>query len=174
MNYLKVNDVKGGPSLQAWAVRFVKDQAGEKSLVLTRAVSNWQTHLIDGWLRSLVASLRYQGTVTIAFPLLFSRVVVETKTTGFIGRLMALVKEKNVHEAATTVWPYAERGEAAEGQPRGWAVQSETQWWKEWKPAVARAIVDGRRGWVSSEDVMEEMMIGGGELKVRTNWAQGI
>lgn len=56
-----------------------------------------------------------------------------------------------------SVWPYASAPPGSSEQ-RAYAVQSEQQWWRDWKIPIRNAIMNKKRGWVSAEDWMEAAM----------------
>ena len=68
-----------------------------------------------------------------------------------------------------SIWPYANMAgsETSDDPRRVCAVQSENKWWDEWKMVIAHAIIDGRQGWVSLDDLIELAMSPVKELKAR-------
>jgi len=56
-----------------------------------------------------------------------------------------------------SVWPYAD---VADGEtPRNCAVQSEEAWFADWKDVIARAVVSGKVGWLTLDDLMEDAVV---------------
>lgn len=70
------------------------------------------------------------------------------------------------------MWPYADvgvdhrlhgeggssGGGGGNGVARKFAVQSEDDWWRDWKDAIRVALLAKRRGWVTVEDRLEGLM----------------
>jgi hypothetical protein len=138
---------------------------------LQREVINWNTQLLDGRLRSLLASLRYHGRLSITFPITYSKVVVQTNDT-FYSRLLSLVKDINRYEIVRSVWPYADvaGGDAQHSAERTCALQSETAWWDDWNELIACAILDKRKGWITLDDLMEYAMMPKRDTKPAKDW----
>lgn len=185
-NHLKI-DSGGAPDglnggngrLETWARQFVNDPAAKKSFTLTRALANWNTALLEGRLRTLIASLRYQGRVQIEFCATHRKVVVlcamNEKSTLY-SRVLSLVKEPKGYEVVRSVWPYANMPEEEDNAMPGreCAVQSEREWWEDWRLWIARAVVGRHNGWLTLDDMMEGAMgpEGMGEVRVETDWGR--
>lgn len=71
---------------------------------------------------------------------------------GFLTTVFSPLMEKKRYEAVTAVWPYASMPPGAEG--RVCAVQTEEAWWEEWRGVIRAAIDEGRKGWVSIDDLL--------------------
>lgn len=59
--------------------------------------------------------------------------------------------EKRRYEVVTAVWPYASLPPGSEG--RVCAVQTE-EWWEVWRGVLRGAVLEGRKGWVSVDDLL--------------------
>lgn len=134
---------------------------------------------MEGRIRSLVASTRYNGTLTVEFPVTYSKVVVrkgkdESSSGGFLGKLITVKNKKadlNIkrYDVLQSVWPYATA--PAGGKTRDCAKLSEQDWWDVWKLPIRNSILAKKRGWVTAEDRMEAAM--GLDLPVRKDWGSG-
>ncbi|KAA8641972.1 hypothetical protein EYZ11_006249 [Aspergillus tanneri] len=167
--------VDGG--LKEWARRFCHDSSPSKEFVLERAVPNWNTPLLEGLIRNLLASLKYQGRVTIEFPITQSKVVVTTQPQdgSILPRLLSLVRETKRYAVVQSVWPYANVGTSSmerDRPRRTCVVQSEEDWWDVWSEGLAAAIVEKRRGKLTLEDVMDRVMLGRASVKIKKVWGE--
>ncbi|KAK4145854.1 uncharacterized protein C8A04DRAFT_10226 [Dichotomopilus funicola] len=172
------------PSLDAWAARYIADTASVKSFTLERTVVNLDVDWLEGQIRTLVAALRYPGTVTVAFPITHARVVVQNpdRVNKFITSVTSFFAGKQRYEVVKAVWPFATVPKGSEisggngngnghGGGRRCAVQSEEVWWREWRGPIRHAIAAKRQGWVTNEDKLEALMEGSaGPASV--NWEQ--
>ncbi|KAK2824776.1 hypothetical protein FQN49_007489, partial [Arthroderma sp. PD_2] len=142
--------------------------------ILTRDVINWNTQILEGRLRTLIASLRYQGRVTITFPSTHSRIVIPGPKTNnsFYTQIISLFKDPKRYDMVRSIWPYANMAgsETSEDPRRVCAVESENDWWDEWKMVIATAILAGRQGWLSLDDLVEFSMNPVKEVKVNGQW----
>jgi hypothetical protein len=125
---------------------------------LERVVTNWDTSYLEGRIRSLVASLDYQGLVEIRFPITHNTVVVHSpnKVNQLFTKIAQLLSGTKKYAVIKAVWPYASVPPGA--ADRKFAVQSEEAWWNDWKDAIRAAILSGRKGWVTVEDRLEFLM----------------
>lgn len=123
---------------------------------ITRTVSNWNISLLDGRLRSLLASLKYHGRISITFPSTHSIVTISPPST-FFSRLVSLVKDAAHYSNVRSVWPYADVADGA--TPRQCAVQDEEKWFADWSNVIARGILTGKTGWVTLDDLMEDAVV---------------
>lgn len=105
-----------------------------------------------------MASLNYRGHVDIFFPMTHSKVIVHASSS--IGGIFSLFVAQKRYEVVKAVWPYARSPhQEARGDEAGqYAVMSEQAWWNDWKDAIARAIMQQRQGWVSTEDRLQALM----------------
>ncbi|MCJ1453676.1 hypothetical protein MMC28_004024 [Mycoblastus sanguinarius] len=177
------NGVMGdnGGSLEEWARRFCADDAESKSFVLERKVTNWDTEYLEGQIRTMIASTKYQGKLTVTFPIAHSKVVIRTgtasiseKASSWIGKLSpkkdsAFKESTRQYAVAQSLWPYANI--PAGGQGRQYAAQSEQEWWEVWKEPVRNAVLGKKQGWVSAEEWMECAM---GERAAEMEKAWGV
>ncbi|KAJ4421813.1 hypothetical protein N0V82_003512 [Gnomoniopsis sp. IMI 355080] len=160
--------------LEAWARRFVEDDAQVKEFVLERVVLNLDKEWLEGQIRSLVAGMGYKGVVSVTFPVTHAKVVVQNpdKLNKFFTGLAALLVGRRSYEVVKAIWPFASC-KRDEGVGRVCVVQSEEQWWKEWAQPIRFAIASRRNGWVTSEDKLEAIMEGKGKGLVRIDWGEG-
>lgn len=132
---------------------------------------------MEGCIRNLVASTHYNGSLTVEFPITYSKVVVrkgkdESSSSGFLGKLIPTkIKRPNLndYDVIQSVWPYATA--PAGGEPRDCAKLSEQDWWDVWKLPIRNSVLAKKRGWVTAEDGMEAAM--GLDLPVRKDWGNG-
>lgn len=161
--------------LEAWARRFVQDDAQVKEFVLERVVVNLDKDWLEGQIRSLVAgSLGYKGVLSVTFPVTHAKVVVQNpdKVNKFFTGLTTLFVGKKSYEVVKAVWPFASC-KREEGAGRICVVQSEEQWWKEWAQPIQFAIASRRHGWVTNEDKLEAIMEGKGKGLAKVDWGEG-
>ncbi|KAI0482943.1 hypothetical protein GGR56DRAFT_686091 [Xylariaceae sp. FL0804] len=156
---------RDGEGLEGWCARFAQDPAPAKSFSLERVVANLDTAWLERRIRALVAAADYRGHVAVAFPVTHARVVVKSRRRGSgpADRLLTSVKSlftsgggRARYEVAKAVWPFAD---APRGDPgRRCLVQSEKEWWEEWRDPIKYAIATKRQGWVTNEDKLECIM----------------
>ncbi|KAH7413971.1 hypothetical protein DE146DRAFT_14042 [Phaeosphaeria sp. MPI-PUGE-AT-0046c] len=167
--------------LSEWAHMFCSDQSPNKAFILERQVINWNTPFLEGRVRSLVASLKYRGNITVSFPVSHTAVVVtpDSQGAGFVTKLFSKVSDKKKYSVVRAVWPYASMAssslaaavESQGGPRRVCAVQSEEGWWESWSSVVAAAIAEKRQGWVTVDDLLDEAMFGSkSEGKAAKDW----
>lgn len=153
----------GDAGLEEWCSRYVQDKSSIKSFALDRVVVNLDTEWIEGQIRTLIASLKYRGTVSVKFVVTHDRVLVQNpdKVNHFFTSVTGLFSGKNKYEVVKAVWPFAttKNGEAG----RRCMVQSEEVWWRDWRGPIKHAIAQRRKGWVTVEDRLEAVMEGKGD-----------
>lgn len=157
-------------SLEDWCNAFITDPANVKSFMLERVVANFDTNWLEGQIRSLVATTKYQGVVTVSFPVTHSRVIVQSpdKVNKFFTSVSTLFNGKSKYEVVKAVWPFAT---AKNGEPnRQCLVQSEKTWWEEWRDPIKYAIATKRNGWVTNEDKLECIMESKGKGMSIVDW----
>lgn len=162
--------------LEAWARRFVQDDAQVKEFVLERVVVNFDRDWLEGQIRSLVAgTLGYKGVLSVTFPVTHAKVVVQNpdKMNKFFTGLTTLFVGKKSYEVVKAVWPFASCRRDEEGAGRVCVVQNEEQWWKEWAQPIRFAIASRRHGWVTNEDKLEAIMEGKGKGLTKVDWGEG-
>ncbi|KAJ4300429.1 hypothetical protein N0V88_003104 [Collariella sp. IMI 366227] len=155
-------ELEGEGTVEAWAAKFVADNASVRSFVLERVVINLDVHWLEGQVRALLVGLKYPGTVAVSFPVTHSRVVVQSpdRVNKFITSVTGFFAGKKKYEVVKAVWPFATMPRGAEADGRRCAVQSEETWWKEWRDPIRYAIATKRNGWVTNEDKLEALMEG--------------
>ncbi|KAL9125034.1 MAG: hypothetical protein Q9217_005704 [Psora testacea] len=154
------------PALRHWIRKFTTDKSSHRTFTLTRGVQGWDTELLEGRLRTLLATkLGYKGTVSIVFPLRYAKLVVHTPNPpGVLDHAISFFssgkkQEVKNYEVVEAVWPYAkiessggEGGEAGQMVP---VVMGEDKWFQEWRRAIAYAVCKRGKGWVTQEDRMD-------------------
>lgn len=125
---------------------------------IERVVTNWDTEYLEGRLHSLIASTNYRGQVEISFPLTHNKVVLKSsyKQRDILTNLANLFSSTRKYGVVQVVWPYASVKPGVDG--RQFAVQSEENWWADWKDAIRGAVLGRRNGWVTVEDQLEVLM----------------
>jgi hypothetical protein len=140
------------------------------SFTVARTLHNLSTSLLEGHIRTLVASLPPPQnststapiTLTITFPTTHSRVVITQpppsrswweKLTG------PKIVSKN-YEVLESVWPFATTPAdgGTSGLTREFAMMSEGEWWECWRPAIRNSVLKGMTGWVGIEEWVEAAM----------------
>lgn len=96
--------------------------------------------------------------VSVSFSATHTQVVVLPQT-GAVRRLFSILSPTKKFDVVRAVWPYANTdSEQMDGFPRKCAVQSEDEWWQEWYPVIAMALITKKDGWLTTEDVMDMAM----------------
>lgn len=142
--------------------------------ILQREVTNCNVELIEGRIRSLLASISYRGQVHIQFPVANAQVVVHAAPKGprIFTNILSSVVDTKKYDAVKVYWPYATLGpdvNTAGPSPRRCAVQSEEAWWKDWSEVIRFGVMAGRSGWLSLDDQIELAM----NLAINTGEKQG-
>jgi len=123
-------------SVEDWVRKYIEDPSTVKTFTLERVVANFDAHWLEGQIRTLIAAVGYKGSVTIAFPMTHSKVVVQNpdKVNKFITSVTTLFSGKKKYEVVKAVWPFASNkpGEL----DRRCVVQSEETWFREWKDPI--------------------------------------
>ncbi|KAH6631698.1 hypothetical protein F5144DRAFT_229372 [Chaetomium tenue] len=165
-------EVDGDGSLDAWAAKFVADTASVKAFALERVVVNLDVEWLEGQIRKLVAAMRYPGTISVAFPITHSRVVVQNpdRVNKFITSVTGFFAGKRKYEVVKAVWPFATMPKGSDADGRRCAVQTEEVWWREWRGPIRYAIATKRNGWVTNEDKLEALMEGTPASAVDVDW----
>ena len=149
--------------IRALASKFIEEKTKNKCLVLNRVVTNWHKDYLKGCILSLLADLQYRGNITIKFPVLHAKVIVQPEKT-VVDSFKALFIEKKFVQELDAVWQYADqppssgsgKGKATDvNVARTFAVRSEQGWWDDWKGAIGRAVLEGRKGHVGADDLLE-------------------
>lgn len=134
------------------------------SFSLKRRVVNFDQAGLEGLIRNTVATTRYQGMLTIDFPLTFAEVVVQQGEVKkslkdmFYWSMRPPAKNDPTkrYDCVDVIWPFSNvpANEAA----RRCAVQSEQDWWASWKDPVRSAVLAKRHGHVTLEDRIDVAM----------------
>lgn len=127
---------------------------------LARKITNWNTPLLEGQIRTLIASTGYTGHVSVSFPVKYGKITIQPNRTGvdgFLSTVFSPLLDKKRYEVITAVWPYANLVPGEEG--RECAVMTEEGWWEGWKGVVGEAVKEGRKGWVSVDDLLVGWMV---------------
>jgi hypothetical protein len=161
-------------NVEAWAKDFVSD-SGDKTLIITRRLVNWDTEYLNGRLLGLLQSLNYKGRVEITFPSNHYQTILKPEQS-FGSTLRSVFLGAGETYSLDIDWPYASHiagddedhhsDEAADGLPaigrvrRKCLVRTEQGWFKEWRSTIRLAILERRRGWIGEADWIETMMRG--------------
>lgn len=130
--------------------------------MLERTVINWDTSYLEGRLLALINGTNYRGHTTVSFGLTHSKVVVHSpdKYNSFFTDIAKAFSGSKKYEVVKSVWPYADVGreEGGAGRGRRCVVQDEDRWFAEWRSVLRYAVLGRRKGWVTSEDRLEELV----------------
>jgi hypothetical protein len=135
--------------LQAWTRHFcVTDKSENRSLTLTRTILDFDAFasLLEGNVRTLLASLHYRGKVTVRFPLAYRDVVVHKKPGNWLAGFFRLYPEQK-YEVAESVWELQGVGEESGG-----GAKAAEAWWRDWEGVVREAALGKSKGNVGIED----------------------
>lgn len=138
-------------------------------------MANWNTDYLEGQIRTLIASTKYTGKLSVTFPVTHSNLTVHPpKNKAWYAAIAAAFTPAQTrrYQVVTAVWPYAALAPGdAGGQGNEWAVKSEMQWWSDWKDVLKLAVLGKRKGWLTAEDQMEWAMGLRYEVRKETgNW----
>lgn len=120
---------------------------------------NWNTPLIEHQIRALITAMKFVGAVRVTFPTLHSKIIIRPpdKTYRIVSSLATMFKDVKGYKVRIC-WPYAD----IESGPKNriCAVQSEGDWWEEWKEVIKYAVVEKRSWdkWITNEDKLEAAM----------------
>jgi hypothetical protein len=131
--------------------------------VLEREYLNWNTQHLEGRIRVLLASLGYLGRIGISFAASHTHVVIQPPPSALMPCFLSFLKASKKYAVVRSVWPYANTDgeEEGGGARRECAVQSENEWWEVWSSVITLAVVRRKKGWVTTEDVMDMAICGG-------------
>lgn len=158
-----------GGGIEEWIQRFCADPAGIKQFTFERTVINLDKEYLEGRIRSLIASTGFKGHVAITFPLLFSKVVVHSpdKVNRLFSSITSIFTGTKKYETVKAVWPFSDK---PGGANRRFVVQSEEEWWNDWRDAIRHAVLVRRNGWVTVEDRLEFLMAPGVDREKIKGW----
>jgi hypothetical protein len=162
---------RSSQSLEAWAKEYCSDVATVKHFILERKVVNLDIETLSGAIRNFFAELKYHGKLEIKVETAFQKLVVDNQPSkgagAFFRPLVTAFMGVKSFDVVKAVWPFARTGpsDQDQGKTREYAITSEGQWVKDWKLAIGKAALERRRGWVTTEDRVDAMMIG---------WAQDL
>jgi len=126
-----------------------------------RMITNWDTSYLQGRLLALISSTNYGGRTTVSFPLTHSKVVIHSpdKYNRFFSNVTKAFSGSHKYEVVKSIWPYADVSrEGGSGHGRRCLVQDEERWFLEWRSVIRYAVMGKRKGWVTSEDRLEELV----------------
>jgi len=153
--------------LSSWCRLYVENPASVKSFALTRTITDHDSARLETLLSSLVGSTNYRGHLKVSFPVVQNRIVVYsphwinqyrqktwlrwifylTFLWIFTWPLLLILERK--YDVVKVVWPYKISRDG--GCTRTYAVQSEDDWFKEWKVVIKGAVFAKKQGWVDAE-----------------------
>ncbi|OAP60294.1 hypothetical protein AYL99_05296 [Fonsecaea erecta] len=92
------------PELDLWAKKFCEDKAENRSFALRRSTPNLPIALLEGYARNLLAMIKYRGKLHVEFPLEYSDVVVQRKSSNWFTNMLRLYPTKK-YEVVVVEWP---------------------------------------------------------------------
>ena len=135
------------------------------SFLLKREIPNWDTQLLEGRIRVLLASLKDNNNIqeienlTISFLATHTHVVVQPPQSNVFHQIISTFSPIKKFAVVKAIWPYANTATGRPGGlPRQCAVQSEDDWWQVWRRVIAMGVLSKRRGWLGTEDVIDMAM----------------
>ena len=168
--------------LDAWIRKFTSSSGEDaksesRTFTLTRMAPSLPRGILEGHVRTLIATTKYRGKVTVEFPMLYKEVHIQRQAGNWFTNLLRMTTTKNF-EVVESVWGvggagfgedqlFAGEGGSGSGSGSGSSAnheQSDTngraglvaqEWWKEWQTSIWNAVLSGRKGWVTVEDWME-------------------
>ncbi|KAI1618158.1 hypothetical protein EDD37DRAFT_606107 [Exophiala viscosa] len=155
--------------LEQWIKKFCEEKVENKSFTLHRQVTNLPGQILEGMVRTLVASTKYRGKLTVSFPVQYTDVIVSRQGGNWFTNMLRLSPTKK-YEVVEAVWDVAassgaERSSASANandhsarERNGRAGLIAQEWWREWQYAIYNGVLTGRKGWVTVEDWMEAKM----------------
>ncbi|KAF7856010.1 hypothetical protein EAF04_009966 [Stromatinia cepivora] len=151
--------------LEEWVRAFCEDGAAVKEFILTRHIPNFSTTHVQGLILALIAQTGYTGHTSIRFPVTHAKVVIRApdRVNAFFSSVTKIFMGSKRYEVLGSVWPFADVERGADG--RKCVVMGEEEWFEEWKNVIGRAVVSGKKGWVTIEDRLEWLMEGQGTVE---------
>lgn len=123
-------------------------------LVLQRTVSNWDTHYLEGCMRNLLCSLKYEGKVEINFKYHHSVVIIKPRETLTDWTMKPFISSQDVKVEA--IWPYANTENGSSYSRRALRM-TESDWWRVWREPIKDAILTKKKGWIGKEALMDSL-----------------
>lgn len=112
----------------------------------------------------------FRGAVDISFPVQRSAIIVHSphQVNAVLTSLRNVFVKPKTFEVLTAYWPYASHPRSATDsglneKQRECVLQSEDEWWEEWRDAIQLAVAGRRVGWVGVEDKVDAAMSGPGK-----------
>ncbi len=153
------------------------------SFILHRQAPSLPLPILEGMVRTLLASTKYRGKLTVEFPVQHSDVVVLRRSGNWFTNMLRLYPTKK-YEAVEALWEVsgassADEAFAGEGRSSNTTANDTTggseltdgpqdrhgragliaqEWWREWQFAIWNAVLGGKKGWVTVEDWIEAKM----------------
>jgi hypothetical protein len=152
------------PSLSSWCNAYVSDPRTVKNFVIHRQIIRHDTERLEALCRDLVHKTAYRGHTSITFETTHEKVVVCSPcfinkwrfnailfwvflvTILWIFTWPILFFSTKRYEAVTAVFPY--RQDHVGNRAARPLVQSEQEFFEEWKQALTRAVLAQHQGWV--------------------------
>ncbi|EHY59995.1 hypothetical protein HRR83_006356 [Exophiala dermatitidis] len=164
--------------LEQWIKRFCEDKTENRSFTIHRRPTptfTTTTQILEGMVRTLLASTKYRGKVTVEFVFHYSAVTVLRRPPASSGTwvwlsnmVQNLLSRTKKYEVVESVWDVVGSTGTADtagttnttGTERlsGTASLAAQDWWREWQPAIRNAVLARRQGWVTVEDWLEARM----------------
>ncbi|KAL2422118.1 hypothetical protein ABEF95_010156 [Exophiala dermatitidis] len=174
--------------LEQWIKRFCEDKTENRSFTIHRRPTPTflsTTQILEGMVRTLLASTKYRGKVTIDFVFHYSAVTVLRRPAASSGTwvwlsnmVQNLLSRTKKYEVVESVWDVVGSTNTDNTSTTGTATATATNperlsgaaslsstaslvaqdWWREWQPAIRNAVLARRQGWVTVEDWLEARM----------------
>ncbi|KAH0837239.1 hypothetical protein AYO21_08107 [Fonsecaea monophora] len=90
--------------LELWTKRFCEDKAENRSFALHRSTPNLPIALLEGYARNLLATVKYRGKLHVEFPIQYSDVVIQRKSSNWFTNMLRLYPTKK-YEVVEVEWP---------------------------------------------------------------------
>ena len=74
------------------------------SFTLTRSIPNLPTALLEGHIRTLLASTKYRGKLTVEFPVHYAEIIILRKSSNWFTNMLRLYPTKK-YEVLSVEWP---------------------------------------------------------------------
>ncbi len=158
------SDPEASTSLTSWCNAYVSDRRTVKNFVLRRQIVDHDAERLEALCRDLVHKTAYRGHTSVTFETTYEKVIVNSPcfvnkwrfnailywvflvTFLWIFAWPLLFFSTKRYEVVTAFFPY--RLKPARNRAAGPLVQSEHEFFEEWKQALTRAVLSQHQGWV--------------------------
>lgn len=157
-------DIEAAQNLEYWSNKYVSDPHTVKTFTLRKEIAHHDTARLEALCRDLVHNTSYRGHTSITFETTYKKVVVNSPclvnqwrinvyvqwlcylTFTWIITWPVLFFITRRYDVVTAVFPYRldpERNRIAKP-----LVQSEEEFFEDWRQALTRAVLAQHQGWV--------------------------